>query len=65
MSETNDVLKFVTYKERLKNAEAEMVLMYYDYQDNSGSNDSDWFWRRFEDARNQYRAIKNEVPQDE
>lgn len=61
----DNVLDFVTYKERLKEAESNMILMYHDYQDNAGSNNSDWFWRRFEDARNTYRKVRDEVKDDQ
>ena len=61
----NDVLKFVTYKERLEEAEGKMVLAYFDYKENTGSDDVDWFWNDFQDKRKAYVAIKDEVPQDE
>lgn len=54
----NEVLDFVTSKEKLKDAEGNMVLAYYDYQDNSGSEDRDHFWRDFEEKRNIYRRLK-------
>ena len=61
----NDVLKFVTYKERLKEAEGKMMMAYLDYQENTGSEYAREFWNDFEEARNAYRAVKNEVQQDE
>jgi hypothetical protein len=59
-----DVLDFVTYKERLKYAEASMMLAYMDFTENNGSDDRDWYWQNFETKRNEYRAIRDEVPQD-
>lgn len=61
----NNVLDFVTYKERLRDAEAAMVLANYDYGDNSGSADADWFWQEFEKRRDEYRAIRDEVKEDD
>jgi hypothetical protein len=63
---SQDVLDFVTYKERLKAAEFEMVFANLNYEENSGS--SEWgphYWQKFEEARNHYRAVRDEVPQDE
>jgi hypothetical protein len=60
----DNVVDFITYKERLKDAEAAMVLANYDYEDNAGSNDAEWFWQNFEEKRNAYRAVRDEVKED-
>ena len=59
----NDVLRFVTHEERLKEAEGKMVLAYYDYMDNTGSSESDWFWQDFQEKRLAYKAVKDEFPE--
>ena len=61
-----DVLDFVTYKERLKKAEFEMWFANLNYEENSGS--SEWgphYWHKFEEARNHYRKVRDEVKEDD
>jgi hypothetical protein len=60
-----DVVDFVTYKERLDNAEASMMLAYLDYKDNNGSEDAGEFWRDFEKKREEWREIRDEVKTEE
>jgi len=59
------VLDFVTYKERLENAAASMTLAYYDYMDNNGSSDADWFWNDFQTKRKAYKELLDEVKTEE
>lgn len=50
----------ITHPE-LKDAAAAMILASIDYDDNAGSSDSQWFWDRFEGARNNYRLVKERL----
>ena len=58
--EKNEVLEFVTQKQRLDDAAGLMMLKYYDYTDNTGSEYAREFWNDFEDARNAYRKVRDE-----
>lgn len=42
----------------IEDAAAEMQLRYLDCLDNNGSSEADYFWHRFEEARDTYRRIK-------